>query len=32
MTPILVIVFGFKPSYAVGTDIFHGGLTSMEKQ
>jgi uncharacterized membrane protein YfcA len=26
MTPILVIVFGFKPSYAVGTDIFHGAI------
>src|SRR5438046_158783 len=29
MTPILVIVFGFKPTYAVGTDILHGaGLKS----
>ena len=26
MTPILVIVFGFKPTYAVGTDIFHGAI------
>ena len=26
MTPILVIVFGFKPTYAVGTDIFHGAV------
>ena len=26
MTPILIIVFGFKPSYAVGTDIFHGAI------
>jgi uncharacterized protein len=26
MTPILVIVFGFKPSYAVGTDILHGAI------
>ena len=26
MTPILIIVFGFKPSYAVGTDIFHGAV------
>jgi uncharacterized protein len=26
MTPILIIVFGFRPSYAVGTDIFHGAI------
>jgi uncharacterized protein len=26
MTPILIIVFGFKPTYAVGTDIFHGAI------
>ena len=26
MTPVLVIVFGFKPTYAVGTDIFHGAI------
>ena len=26
MTPILIIFFGFKPSYAVGTDIFHGAI------
>jgi uncharacterized membrane protein YfcA len=26
MTPILVIVFGFKPTYAVGTDILHGAI------
>ena len=26
MTPILVIVFGFNPTYAVGTDIFHGAI------
>jgi uncharacterized membrane protein YfcA len=26
MTPILVIVFGFKPTLAVGTDIFHGAI------
>ncbi|HZD88103.1 MAG TPA: sulfite exporter TauE/SafE family protein [Gaiellaceae bacterium] len=26
MTPILVIVFGFQPTYAVGTDIFHGAI------
>jgi uncharacterized membrane protein YfcA len=26
MTPILVLVFGFKPTYAVGTDIFHGAI------
>ena len=26
MTPILIIVFGFKPTYAVGTDIVHGAV------
>src|SRR3954463_14661832 len=26
MPPILVILFGFKPTYAVGTDIFHGAI------
>ena len=26
MTPILVIVFGFKPTLAVGTDILHGAV------
>src|SRR5204862_1734628 len=26
LTPILVIVFGFKRTYAVGTDILHGAL------
>src|SRR4051794_38305764 len=26
MTPILVILFGFKPTYAVGTDILHGAI------
>jgi len=26
MTPILIIVFGFKPATAVGTDIFHGAI------
>jgi uncharacterized protein len=26
MTPILVIVFGFKPTLAVGTDIVHGAI------
>jgi uncharacterized protein len=26
MTPILVIAFGFKPTYAVGTDILHGAI------
>jgi uncharacterized membrane protein YfcA len=26
MTPILVIVFGFNPTYAVGTDIVHGAI------
>src|SRR5438093_982106 len=25
-TPILVILFGFKPTYAVGTDILHGAI------
>jgi uncharacterized membrane protein YfcA len=26
MTPILVIIFGFKPTFAVGTDIVHGAI------
>ena len=26
MTPILVILFGFKPTYAVGTDLVHGAI------
>src|SRR5436853_3499399 len=26
MTPIIVIVFGFKPTLAVGTDILHGAI------
>jgi uncharacterized membrane protein YfcA len=26
MTPILIIVFGFAPTNAVGTDIFHGAI------
>src|SRR6266536_3106933 len=26
MTPILVILFGFKPALAVGTDIAHGAI------
>jgi len=26
LTPILVIVFGVKPTYAVGTDILHGAV------
>src|SRR3982750_1820772 len=26
MTPILVLLFGFKPTYAVGTDIVHGAV------
>src|SRR5213080_1833762 len=26
MTPILVLLFGFKPTYAVGTDILHGAI------
>jgi len=26
MTPILIVFFGFKPTYAVGTDILHGAI------
>jgi len=26
MTPILILFFGFKPTYAVGTDILHGAI------
>ena len=26
MTPILVLLFGFKPSVAIGTDILHGAI------
>ena len=26
LTPLLVLVFGFKPTYAVGTDILHGAV------
>jgi adenylyl-sulfate kinase len=26
MTPTLVIIFGFEPTYAVGTDILHGAI------
>ena len=26
LTPILVIVFGFKPTLAVGTDVLHGAI------
>ena len=26
MTPLLVLVFGFKPSVAIGTDIVHGAI------
>jgi uncharacterized membrane protein YfcA len=26
MTPILVLVFGFKPAVAIGTDILHGAI------
>src|SRR5438128_5922846 len=26
MTPILVILFGFKPALAIGTDIAHGAI------
>lgn len=26
MTPILVLLFGFRPSMAIGTDILHGAI------
>src|ERR671936_441618 len=26
MTPILILFFGFKPTYAVGTDVLHGAI------
>src|SRR6476620_12753570 len=26
MTPMLVLVFGFKPTVAIGTDILHGAI------
>jgi uncharacterized protein len=26
MTPILILFFGFKPTFAVGTDILHGAI------
>jgi len=26
MTPILILFFGFKPTYAVGTDLLHGAI------
>ena len=26
MIPLLILVFGFKPTVAVGTDIVHGAL------
>ena len=26
MTPILILLFGFKPTVAVGTDILHGAI------
>ena len=26
MTPMLILVFGFKPTVAIGTDILHGAL------
>jgi uncharacterized protein len=26
MTPMLILIFGFKPTLAVGTDIFHGAI------
>ena len=26
MTPLLVLVFGFEPKVAVGTDILHGAI------
>ena len=28
MTPLLVLVFGFKPTVAIGTDILHGAIFS----
>jgi uncharacterized protein len=28
MTPLLVLVFGFKPAVAIGTDIAHGAATA----
>ena len=32
MTPLLVLVFGFKPSVAIGTDIVHGAGGALEPQ
>src|SRR5438067_13855988 len=29
MTPLLVLVFGFNPTVAVGTDIAHGAIFKM---
>jgi uncharacterized membrane protein YfcA len=26
MTPMLVLIFGFKPTVAIGTDILHGAI------
>jgi hypothetical protein len=26
MTPVLVLLFGFKPTVAIGTDILHGAI------
>ena len=26
MTPMLILVFGFKPTVAIGTDILHGAI------
>src|SRR5919205_1510928 len=26
MTPLLIIIFGFKPTIAIGTDIAHGAI------
>jgi uncharacterized membrane protein YfcA len=26
MTPLLILLFGFKPTVAIGTDIAHGAL------
>jgi len=26
MTPMLVLLFGFKPTVAIGTDVLHGAI------
>jgi len=28
MTPMLVLLFGFKPTVAIGTDVLHGAISS----